>query len=46
MNQAQSQGQFHAGHGVAATIVLGLLLIFGLHMLGFRFAVAAGVGPR
>lgn len=37
-------GNFHAGHGVAATILIGLAMIFGLHMLGFRFVVAAGVG--
>ena len=37
-------GQFHAAHGVAATILIGLALIFGLHFLGFRFAIAAGVG--
>jgi len=35
---------FSANHGVAATILLGLLLIFGLHMLGFKFVVTAGVG--
>ena len=37
-------GGFHAAHGVAAVIVLGLAVVFGLHLLGFRFAVAAGVG--
>ena len=42
--QAQMLGSFHAAHGVAATIALGLFLIFGLHLLGFRFVVAAGVG--
>lgn len=35
---------FHAGHGVAVTIILGLAMIYGLHFLGFRFVVAAGVG--
>lgn len=36
--------QYHAGHGVAVTILLGLAIVFGLHLLGFRFVVAAGVG--
>lgn len=37
-------GNFHAAHGVAGAILIGLLLAFGLHFLGFRFVVAAGVG--
>ena len=42
--QQQGLGSLHAAHGVAGTILLGLLIVFGLHMLGFRFVVAAGVG--
>lgn len=42
--QDQALGSFHAAHGVAGAILLGLLLVFGLHLLGFRFVVAAGVG--
>lgn len=29
---------------IAALIIFGLAVIFGLNMLGFRFAAAAGVG--
>lgn len=40
----QIQSQVHAAHGVAGLIVLSLITIFTLHLLGFRFVVAAGVG--
>ena len=43
MNQDNTVN-FHAGHGVAGLILLGLALIFGIHLLGFRFVAAAGVG--